>query len=431
MSNTITTFLEICKNIYEEIKDMNNIKRICSSNGINISWDGPLLSFRRIIFTVNKNEGRKDLIYYYCNGLIIDKNWNPIVIPPMLFNKKKKITEKDSNIIDNIDKYDILKVIDGTIVSIYWYKETQKWCISSSRGYEVSFYYMIGELTYSEIIFDLLTKFAPKAIKNCKISIDINKRLHFDNLDKNYCYTIGFRHHNFHPLLEDPETIWSVQKVELSTFKIIYGESIPGIPGQKQETIKNFDEIFNNNKKIMEIVTKKSTDFNYGYILRSRNPEVTTVDSSILIESDLLIDIRRYIYNNIKCNYRNINHLNRFEFIGLRAVLEKMHKEQIYILYPNIIEIIKKYTTLIPKIVECILLILREEKYGHIDKKIILISKILINEINKFESININKEYVKSILEDYITDSKYVSIYIDTFGDYQPNDVPIIPRYIN
>ena len=56
-------------------------------------------------------------------------------------------------------------------------------------------------------------------------------RLDFLTLDRGRCYTIGFRHPNFHPMAADPPGVWNIQSVKLAS-GVARAASLPGIPCQ-------------------------------------------------------------------------------------------------------------------------------------------------------------------------------------------------------
>ena len=66
-----------------------------------------------------------------------------------------------------------------------------------------------GDETYAEVLFELLAK-SPTflaatglRLRRSFICVD-DVRLDFQTLDRGRCYTIGFRHPNFHPMAADP-----------------------------------------------------------------------------------------------------------------------------------------------------------------------------------------------------------------------------------
>ena len=56
-------------------------------------------------------------------------------------------------------------------------------------------------------------------------------RLEFQTLERGRCYTIGFRHPNFHLMVADPPGAWNIQSVDLAS-GIATAAGLPGIPRQ-------------------------------------------------------------------------------------------------------------------------------------------------------------------------------------------------------
>ena len=138
----------------------------------------------RLILRIRKNNNIHPLIYYYCNGTVIDTvKWRIMSVPPIAFNKRQ--TPDLIETYYNQGLYDVLKVIDGTVVTIYYWN--CKWNISTSNSYDVSEFYWIGDLNYSEIIYDLFIKLHPKVAETIGIEL-IDNRLNFTELRKKIIY---------------------------------------------------------------------------------------------------------------------------------------------------------------------------------------------------------------------------------------------------
>lgn len=94
----------------------------------------------------------------------------------------------------------------------------------------------MGEKTFAEVIFSLLvgyTDFVATAGLDLKRDLlcrgDV--RLDFKNIDHTRCYTIGFRHPDFHPLSADPPGVWNIQEADLvSGTSVRYASDVGGLP---------------------------------------------------------------------------------------------------------------------------------------------------------------------------------------------------------
>lgn len=414
MKTPIINFLDICKTLVNDSSDLNPLIPLCNDNCLQFNYDvNSMDRAGRLIFKLKKNDNKKQLLYYYCNGLVIDiNNWSILSIPPMTFNKNP-ITDY---VRDNLKKYDIFKIIDGTIVTIYWCGKKSEWCISSSNGFDVSELCWMGERTYSEIIYDLLDTHSKETVLETGANL-INDRLIFKNLNKKYCYSIGLRTHDFHPIQLDPETIWAVQRVNLNTYEIEYHVSLPGLQPQKIEDIE-LEDIYENNRLALNGAIKcNSKEFNYGYILRSKHPQDTLEYSNILLESNLLKKIKKYIYDIGKTTKYNIHNENRMDFIIINNYLNKIERVNILKIYPQFGDIFVKYDHYIDEIIKCIIEILKIKKTNDNNKlqfpdPIVIISYSLTNYISKFEPLNPLDINTKSVLKDYILNLEYSLLFI-------------------
>ena len=158
----------------------------CHENGFNYVDKGVFMctKFKDSICRSCKVECNNNL-----RGKIVDKHNNTLVLPP------KPIVYSEQSI-------EGPGLNDGTIVSLYY---TNKWNVASNTGYDVSTFHWFGDMTFAEIINDLITRLYPEykvSIKDGSLVLPINKT---------YCHTIGFKHYNFHPHRGSPEKIWNVQ----------------------------------------------------------------------------------------------------------------------------------------------------------------------------------------------------------------------------
>ena len=93
-----------------------------------------------------------------------------------------------------------------------------------------------GDETYAEVLFELLAK-SPTfwaatglRLRRGLLCVD-DVRLEFQTLDRRRCYTIGFRHPDFHPIAADPPGVWNIQSVDLAS-GVATAACLPCIPRQ-------------------------------------------------------------------------------------------------------------------------------------------------------------------------------------------------------
>lgn len=245
----------------------------------------------RIVFYTSKNQrfNDTDKLKLDCNGFVFDvKNMKPLVIPPLTYksNIDKNIVNK--HISNGV--YDIYKVEDGTVFSLYWWEPSNKWVISTTRSYEINDKKW-GSLTYTEIIKYILEK------------LGHDDKKFYNSLDKSHSYTFGFKHPNMHPFHEGKEPIyklWFIQSSNLETYKVNY--KFPnefGINCQvKYETkVEDISELFSQLHSSLDTYIEEG-EVNYGFMLRSRNIDEPNEYSNIMLESSLLQRIRLLYYHS-------------------------------------------------------------------------------------------------------------------------------------
>lgn len=376
-----------------------------------------------------------------CNGVVIDTNtWRILALPPPQ-HVSSGIIGKKINYLLKKGTFDVIPIQDGTIVTLYSWEhptEGRKWAISSSRGYDVSSFTWSGPLTYAEILDDLFSRLYPefKEQTGMKLLRDGKKtHLSFANLDHTRSYTIGFRHHNFHPLLKDPERIWQVHSANLSCIfpTISYQIGLPVIPFQR--ALQNvdggitFDELVGTSKNSVDnakkyITSKYSADdtspqekFVYGWLLRTRQP---TKYPNFIIRSYLLNTVRRLIYKDIPRTLKqNVSPLHRLEFITLSQYFREDTRDyKIFTaLFPHLYKRVSTYQTVTDSIVNSVFDFYAKggEKKIYSSKEYDVIKDIVntINERNKLHRSSFsNESLMKDILKDILRDICFAPHYI-------------------
>ena len=150
-------------------------------------------------------------------------------------------------------------------------------------------------------------------------------RLDFQTLERGRCYTIGFRHPNFYPMVADPPGVWNIQSVDLAS-GVATAAGLLGIPRQAAYNLEDLVRLVGSQDvrrrgirvEDLELISRRALDdakaampgkpvpqllvsrewvfntsFNYGFILRSRRPEVCP---DVLYASPLLHRVRQLIY---------------------------------------------------------------------------------------------------------------------------------------
>lgn len=399
------------------------------------------------------------------SGIVMDVvTQRPLSIPPPPFNKMTNNTS-----IKLVDKYlkdelyDIIKIEDGTIITLYSWIHPQNgimWSMSSNHGYDVSSYKWMGGLTYAEVFYDLVNRLYPSFKELTGMDIiyinhtdEVKTYLTFTNLDTKYCYSMGFRHHNFHPLKLDSEKIWQIQYVDLSTPnpQIIYGGKFPSnvLPEHEKYNYSYFSKdivtksiieikcissftnacILINSNHVEKSIIKDNDDsdpeieeknpyFQYGFILRSKDRTQTGIYSDIIIKSLLLKIVETMLYKYHSDYKLYVNHNNRMEYIAMRAFLKTgkddiltSHKQQFIALFPEWSEKFFAFETLISSIVDKIKL--KYNKVTNTTNAETDMDKFINNmyRIIKKEYAHITKDY-DNIIRNYIINPEYALIYL-------------------
>lgn len=366
----------------------------------------------RIQLTADRNRAdfRKEL-NRVCNGVVLEfGTWKILSIPPPMFNPRFRVTELSKN----INKYEVYEIKDGTTVTLYYYNN--KWCFNSTNGFDVSDFRWTGTSTYASA-FDEVSKLYPD--------------FSLDKLQKDHCYTIGFRHHDFHPLKVDPQKLWLVRSYDINNKEQVTDENI-GLPAQTlaKFPVKAYKNLVNfmmelNNASFNSYMNSVKSDgepkpdvqpaIHYGYILRCSS---AGAHSNILLESELLKRIRLFVYNlpKHKSEYTPVTPETRVEYTVLKAFLDYQNKSTFFTLFPQFTPNYHKYTNIFNKITNKVMLALKSKnardtlilnQISPVDK----LSAKLVKKIEEHGRISVLDSQGPSIINDFIMDKKYLDLY--------------------
>ena len=407
------------------------------------------------------SQGRDAPICYECNGLVVDaRTWSVLACPPKAFNNRPSANAVNAALTD--EAYEVIRVDDGTVVTLYcWDHPTDGpvWSLASSNGYDVSSLHWIGPLTYAAIFHDLAKRLYPEFVAATGMGLDTHAdgttRLTFTNLDRNYCYTVGFRHHNFHPLKADPERMWQIQSADVSGDMPIVvfsgnGRGLPGIPDQvvyssaeiacagALPSIEALRAAGSNalpraaayiaqlaaekppaEKPPAEKPPAETSELNYGYILRSRDPARTRENSDILIETPLLARIRKIVYERAPRSVRDsLTATDRLEYNALRAFLTSTERGDFLTLYPDWASRFCAYEEFINNIVHLVVHTSRQRAMAPASREPSLksptgqVARALLDHICRFEQLSPFHKDTESIVHDYVVSPEYAFLYL-------------------
>lgn len=391
---------------------------------------------RIILSYVAKTNMNRPPICTQMNGVVLDsKTWNVLVVPPGVMNSAAPIKEIDRLL--SAGSYDVYEIMDGTIVTLYPYGKNE-WAIASSRGYDVSSLKWIGNFTYAEIIHDVMRKEYKEFCQKMGVELmveDEMTKLVIRNLDRKYSYTIGFRHHNHHPLIFDPEKLWLIHSLEIETCQIRYDQKLMDIPMQDkyEENSVTYEQLkkkcqnsFTEAVKFIAMAyrggekVKQKYKFNYGYMLKA-NCQVSGELKNVIIESPFLKHIKKILYEKVvpETAKKDITPANRMEYNMLRAFMTVTERDNALDTFPTWTPAFKSYSEYMKELIDMIYHCMRQKSMEDISKlpdyqcaKGKLAIRFM-NHILKHERINFD-ENCKSIIRDYVIQPEYVTQILET-----------------
>jgi hypothetical protein len=297
---------------FDGLTDESKIVEDFNAKYIKVSYECPKDNdvSRRYIFTANKYNSKNvsflssDLVLRSeANGLILESTgteWIALVIPP----RTPKSNNINAGTLDKFyqeDKYLIYKLEDGTIINLYYYKKQEnqypsRWVISTARGIEVNTQ-VFNTVSYQDMFEQSLN------------NMGLDKEEFYNSLDKNTCYTFGFKHPDMHPFQErKTKPVYKVWFVQSTT-----------IVGAVDNTIDN--AVINKNSKHTtdDIVDNKNSEHTIDNSVKDKNSKHTTddvvdnivdnvVDNIIDNAIDNIVDEKKNkrIYTGIKINRKTL-----------------------------------------------------------------------------------------------------------------------------
>lgn len=296
---------------------------------------------RRIILTnVSNSYNSTCPMEAECNGLILEHNTHTNKYTVLNMPSYKSIVCKNyKQFTNSYDNYDVYKVYDGTIMNLYYYNN--KWCFSTFRGYEVNnklFY----KKSYKEI-FDLITS-------------QYYPQFSYDKLNKNKCYTFCVKYNEYHlfssPIISD-NYIYLIQSVDVNKLNnervldINYyedvGVNIQEAIDKSEFSLSNLLELAHSsynrykNSILNKNPFKKIEEPCFGFILKTKDINITTGTSCIFIESYLYTCIKDILYKNIfdDSTMHDINKQDIMLYNIINVFLQYKDKKKITILFPR------------------------------------------------------------------------------------------------
>ncbi len=378
------------------LDDIKELRAYFYKKRITVSYEPEILdNKRRVIFSCSKTIKTQvfDDICLDCNGLILEApEWKPLCIP--IPTSKNNLNTTKINGYIKANKYDIYQIEDGTIVNLYFYGD--KWTISTSRGYDMNDV-KFNSLTYNELL------------KECLDKSNVSPQDFYNTLDKNKCYTFGFKHPDIHPFWEGKESVykvWFIRSVNLTDLIVYSNTPLDSIPQQKKVNVgvKNMNFIYKKLKNAYDNYVENG-HVNYGYILADKNVNTLGDDSMIILESSLLQNIRNLWYNGAYIKFSQTHNFDRIKTILLHAYLDDNRTEKFLTLFPQysneFVEFSKLESNIVAKVYE-------EIKNG--SENIGSPYSPLVKSVNSIITVQTHENPCKKI-KDIIHSNEYIQYY--------------------
>jgi hypothetical protein len=420
--------------------------------------------------------GRGAPLYYACNGLVLDaRTWRALAVPPCAFNLRPSAKAVDPFLAEGL--YDVIRADDGTVVTLYrWDHPTDGgvWALASSNGYDVSSLRWIGPRTYAEVVHDLAARLYPAFVAEAGLGLERTPggetRLTFARLDPAYCYTLGFRHHDFHPVRADPERLWQIQCAHLArpVPRVLCGlvaGRLPRVPAQSAcplgplalaaalgaqppappdadappppLTLAGLRALgAGAAARAAAYIASPASDrappaqasgpaaaeaaapalpaeLDYGYILRSREPARTREHSDLLIETPLLAQVRRIVYERAPRSVRNeLTAADRLEYNALRAFLTAHERPVFLALCPEWEPRFRRYRAFVDEVV---VLITGPGAPPHGPAPSApagIVAEHLRAHLRRHEALPAAEKEAEGIVRDYVMNPEYAHIFL-------------------
>ena len=257
--------------------------------------------------------------------------------------------------------------------------------------------------------------------KKYKTNLDV----FFKSLDKKRCYTFGFKHESMHPFREGADTpinkMWFIQSVNLSTNAVAY--EMPtgnfGIPNQKKYSFpkdapKSTKTLFPILHGCLEsyLNTTKPNSVNYGFILRSKNPEKTGLYTHIILESSLMQKIRQLYYNSSLNNQANEMEYDREKYTIIYSYLDPNINMLFIKLFPQYTDMYDQLNNITTNLIKSILSYAKNK-----DAEKNHMAQFLYEQINLQCKIDLSNRHVNKIISSYLLNTTFVDIYYSLFVD--------------
>ena len=162
--------------------------------------------------------------------------------------------------------------------------------------------------------------------------------------------------------------------------------------------------------------------FNYGFILRSRNPEATQGCSDVLRESPLLSRVRQLVYQRPSRQIREeLDESSRLEYNALKAFLTTSDRDDFLALFPEFRPRFALYDQFVAKVIRLVLSMLRDPgacpppDEPRSPTKIVA-QAMLAHILSHRKDLKADDEGADRIVHDFVVRPNYAALYLRAIG---------------
>jgi hypothetical protein len=395
--------------LYDKSEDVNIIHQT-DEDGVNPSDNAPIniepTKSKRIILVCDRASRNHEIeLASECNGIVIDMlTWNILSYPPAALSFNMSADNVKKNLSAGL--YKIYKADFGTIVTFYYYNN--RWILSTANSYEIDNKIWSGNRPFRDIINEIFNSY----------------KINMDELDKDWCYSFGFHHNEYHPFNgggQKPARAWFVRSVNLKKFNdvgefVLSHDNMNKLPLQLEAADLNK----NCNENPVEVYSKMIKDCDgslinyhnnnqltpcYGFILISARPDII---ANVLIESKLLMKIRKLICRkpppDIPVN-------KRFIWWMVNATFNEAEKPVYRSLFPYTKTYGEKLDTTIREIATKVVDVSQKDNYKFSETQTDKIAKYTIEKMKEKKIIVNRKPISIGIIQDFLMTPEFTNLY--------------------
>jgi len=343
----------------------------------NLSENKSNLELGRVIFNRFGKKTTTGKLYYQSNGLVVDasNDWQILVMPVLNAIYENKFTFVN-NIMTNAkgcSDAHVYPLINGTMINYYYHKD--KWCLSSSNGYEVND--LIPEVDADNNGTSYQELFEHVSHKNGYT---------LDGLDKAYSYSFIMSTKSLNKLIHGKDCIYLCQAFNIKDQTLVSNEVLTKLASDLNMTmydtleLKDLDAstVVNNNKSARADYVRKVVDKNgvedadtkidtrFGYFIKytyKGNPCNAIVQSSLFtFVKNIFFDFPPWFRKTSSFHLKDDKDL----FIMLRIAQNKRKHDSFTKLFPEYMPALCTVEFKLALLVEEIVILVRSNTYDEL-----------------------------------------------------------------